>query len=46
MTTSELNHPELEQYRKIFIGGLSYQTSEEGLRIYYGQWGELLNLVL
>ena len=32
---------ELEQFRKIFVGGLNYQTTEEGLRSYYGQWGKL-----
>ena len=32
---------ELEHYRKLFVGGLNYQTTEEGLRVFYGQWGEL-----
>ena len=35
-----MSNPEMEQYRKIFVGGLNYQTTEEGLRIYYGQWGK------
>jgi len=37
---------EPEQMRKIFIGGLSYKTSDEGLRGYYSQWGELLDCVV
>jgi len=37
---------EPEQNRKIFIGGLSYKTSEEGLRGFYAQWGELLDAVV
>ena len=37
---------EPEQDRKIFIGGLSYKTSEEGLRGFYSQWGELLDAVV
>jgi len=35
-----------EQNRKIFIGGLSYKTTEEGLRGFYSQWGELLDAVV
>ena len=30
-----------EHFRKLFIGGLDYSTTEEGLRTFYGQWGEL-----
>lgn len=37
---------ESEQTRKIFIGGLSYKTTEEGLRSFYSQWGELLDAVV
>ena len=37
---------EPEQFRKIFIGGLSYKTTEEGLRGFYAQWGELLDAVV
>ncbi|KAB0363362.1 hypothetical protein FD754_007518 [Muntiacus muntjak] len=37
---------EVEQIRKLFIGGLSFQTTEESLRKYYQQWGELTDCVV
>ena len=37
---------EPEQYRKVFIGGLSYKTTDEGLRAFYSQWGELIDCVV
>ena len=36
---------EPEQLRKIFVGGLNYKTTEEGLRAYYGQWGKIEELI-
>ncbi|XP_060077207.1 heterogeneous nuclear ribonucleoprotein 87F-like isoform X2 [Ylistrum balloti] len=38
--------PEAEQFRKIFIGGLSYETTEEGLKEHFGQWGEITDCVV
>ncbi|XP_033725997.1 heterogeneous nuclear ribonucleoprotein 87F-like isoform X2 [Pecten maximus] len=38
--------PEAEQFRKIFIGGLSYETNEEGLKEHFGQWGEITDCVV
>ena len=35
-----------EHFRKLFIGGLNYVTSEDGLREFYGQWGELTDCVV
>uniref|UniRef100_A0A8C5MG45 RRM domain-containing protein n=1 Tax=Leptobrachium leishanense TaxID=445787 RepID=A0A8C5MG45_9ANUR len=35
-----------EQYRKLFIGGLSFETTEESLRKYYEQWGKLTDCVV
>lgn len=35
-----------EQFRKLFIGGLTPNTSEEKLRKYYQQWGELVDAVV
>ena len=32
---------EQKQFRKLFIGGLSSETTEESLRNYYKQWGKL-----
>ena len=37
---------EPEQFRKLFIGGLNYKTTDEGLREFYGQWGELTDCVV
>ncbi|XP_072365544.1 heterogeneous nuclear ribonucleoproteins A2/B1-like [Scyliorhinus torazame] len=35
-----------EQYRKLFIGGLSFNTSEENLRGHFEQWGKLTDCVV
>ena len=35
-----------EHFRKVFIGGLNYTTTEDGLREFYGQWGELIDCVV
>ncbi|KAI4562228.1 hypothetical protein MJT46_011190 [Ovis ammon polii x Ovis aries] len=37
---------ENEQIRKLFIGGLSSDTTEESLKNYYEQWGELTDCVV
>ena len=37
---------ETEQIRKLFIGGLSSETTEESLKNYYQQWGELTDCVV
>ena len=45
--SDEVDHErEPEQFRKVFIGGLSYKTTEEGLRAFYSQWGELIDCVV
>ena len=38
--------PESEQYRKLFIGGLSYETTEESLKSYFEKWGEIVDCVV
>jgi len=43
---SENNDKETEQFRKLFIGGLSLSTTEEKLRDYFEQWGELVDVVV
>ena len=35
-----------EHFRKLFIGGLNYTTTEDGLREFFGQWGELTDCVV
>ncbi|XDB52458.1 hypothetical protein AB1E18_005999 [Capra hircus] len=37
---------ENEQIRKLFIGGLSSETTEESLKNYYQQWGKLTDCVV
>nr|AAI57292.1 hnrnpa2b1 protein [Xenopus tropicalis] len=37
---------EKEQFRKLFIGGLSFETTEDSLRNYYEQWGKLTDCVV
>lgn len=39
-------NPESEQFRKLFIGGLSYETTEDGLRSHFGEWGEIVDCVV
>lgn len=37
---------EPEQFRKMFIGGLSGTTTDEALREYYAQWGEIVDCIV
>ncbi|KAF3843235.1 hypothetical protein F7725_002084 [Dissostichus mawsoni] len=37
---------EPEQLRKLFIGGLSFETTEESLRAHFEQWGALTDCVV
>ncbi|XP_066529023.1 heterogeneous nuclear ribonucleoprotein A1b [Hoplias malabaricus] len=37
---------EPEQLRKLFIGGLSFETTDESLREYFEQWGTLTDCVV
>jgi RNA recognition motif-containing protein len=37
---------EPEQFRKMFIGGLSMQTTDETLRAFYSQFGELVDCIV
>ena len=37
---------EPEQLRKLFIGGLSFETTEESLRSHSEQWGALTDCVV
>ncbi|XP_035829176.1 heterogeneous nuclear ribonucleoprotein 87F isoform X4 [Aplysia californica] len=38
--------PESEQFRKLFVGGLSYETTEDGLKTHFEKWGEILDCVV
>ncbi|KAK6112812.1 Uncharacterized protein BM_BM9909 [Brugia malayi] len=37
---------EPEQFRKMFIGGLSATTTDEALKEFYSQWGELVDCIV
>ena len=37
---------EPEQFRKLFIGGLSYKSTEESLKSHFEQWGEIVDCVV
>lgn len=32
--------------RKLFIGGLDYRTTDEGLKTHFEQWGEIVDVVV
>ena len=37
---------EPEQFRKLFIGGLNYKTTEETLKSHFEKWGEIVDCVV
>lgn len=37
---------EPEHLRKLFIGGLDYRTTDESLKEFYEQWGEIVDVVV
>ncbi|XP_062908172.1 heterogeneous nuclear ribonucleoprotein A3 isoform X1 [Mobula hypostoma] len=41
-----LESKEPEQIRKLFIGGLSFETNEDSLRKHFEQWGQLTDCVV
>lgn len=40
------SNPNHEQFRKLFIGGLSYDTDEKSLRSHFEKWGELVDVIV
>ena len=41
------NEPEEpEQFRKLFIGGLDYKTTEDTLKAHFAQWGDIVDCVV
>lgn len=40
------DNKEPEQLRKLFIGGLSFETTEDSLRAHFEQWGKLTDCVV
>ncbi|CAL4075274.1 unnamed protein product [Meganyctiphanes norvegica] len=39
-------HAEPEQLRKLFIGGLDYRTTDDSLKEYFEQYGEIVDVVV
>jgi heterogeneous nuclear ribonucleoprotein A1/A3 len=37
---------EAEPTKKLFLGGLNYATTEEGLNNYFSQWGTITDCVV
>ena len=44
--TANNSQMEPEQFRKVFIGGLSYKTDDETLKTYFSKFGELVDYVV
>ncbi|XP_042238231.1 heterogeneous nuclear ribonucleoprotein A1, A2/B1 homolog isoform X7 [Homarus americanus] len=42
----EQEHSEPEQMRKLFIGGLDYRTTDDSLKAYFEQYGEIVDVVV
>lgn len=40
------SNEEPEQFRKLFIGGLDYKTSEDTLKAHFEKWGEIVDCVV
>jgi RNA recognition motif-containing protein len=37
---------ESEKFRKLFIGGLSYDTTDDELKEYFEKWGEVVDCIV
>ncbi|RWS29148.1 heterogeneous nuclear ribonucleoprotein A1: A2/B1-like protein [Leptotrombidium deliense] len=44
--SKEDHNEEPEQFRKLFIGGLDYKTTEDTLREHFEKWGEIVDCVV
>ena len=40
------DNPNAEQYCKLFIGGLSFETNDVKLQNHFEQWGEVIDCVV
>lgn len=43
---SKDSKPEPEHFRKLFIGGLDYRTTDDSLKKHFEQWGEIVDVVV
>ncbi|KAL4112919.1 hypothetical protein QTP88_016634 [Uroleucon formosanum] len=46
VSSSIMGSDEPEQYRKLFIGGLNYTTTNDSLKEFFEQWGEIVDVVV
>uniref|UniRef100_A0A915A6G9 RRM domain-containing protein n=1 Tax=Parascaris univalens TaxID=6257 RepID=A0A915A6G9_PARUN len=44
--SAQLNGEGPPQLRKLFIGGLSHETTDEQLRLFYSQWGNVVDCIV
>ena len=42
----DYDDPESERFRKMFVGGLCYETEDETLQKYFEEWGEILDCIV
>lgn len=40
------NDPDAEKFRKLFIGGLSYDSNENSLKEHFSEWGEIVDCIV
>lgn len=40
------NEPDPEQFHKLFIGGLSFDTNEGSLKSYFSKWGDIKDVIV
>ncbi|KAI4457780.1 hypothetical protein MML48_7g00003387 [Holotrichia oblita] len=45
-SNSSDSKPEPEHFRKLFIGGLDYRTTDDSLKKHFEQWGEIVDVVV
>jgi len=43
---NNLQDKRTEQQRKLFIGGIHHETTEESLQAFYEKWGEIVDCVV
>ena len=45
-TSGYWTNPQSEPFRKLFVGGLSYETSDDGLKAHFEQYGEIVDHIV
>ena len=42
----DYDDPESERFRKLFVGGLCYETDDDTLRKYFDVWGDIVDCIV